>query len=88
MAAASGPVNRGAGNGIAGLVQVHVAGRGAGRLFACIEHGLEAVGLAVQQVEAAPPIPELVGSTTGNAADTATAASNALPPLASISWPA
>ena len=40
-------------DGIARRVQVHVARGGPGRLFARIEHGLEAVGLPVQQVESA-----------------------------------
>ena len=47
------PIDRGSGDRIAALVEVHVAGRGGGRLFACIEHGLEAVGLAMNQVESA-----------------------------------
>jgi len=35
-----------------------------------------------------PPKPELIGSTTESVAETATAASKALPPLANISNPA
>ena len=81
MAADSGPADGSARDRLAGGIEIHVARGGAGRLLARIEHGLVAVGLPVQQVEpAARRDPELVGSTTASAADTATAASKALPP--------
>ena len=75
-------------DGVAGLIQVHVARCGARGLLPRIEHGLEAVGLTMQQIKPPPPRPELLGSTTASAADTATAASKALPPAARISCPA
>ncbi len=43
------PVNRRILDLVAGLVQVHVARRGARRLLPCIEHGFVAVGLPMQQ---------------------------------------
>ncbi len=46
-------VGRGVRDRVAGGVEVHVAGRGPRRLLARIQHGLEAVGLTVQQIESA-----------------------------------
>ena len=53
MADAREPCDRRVVDGVAGLVQVHVARCGRGRLLARVDHGFEGVRLTVQQIEAA-----------------------------------
>ena len=49
------------GNGIAGLIQIHVASGGAGRLFTRIQHGLVTVALTMQKVEPTASEPRAAG---------------------------
>jgi len=64
------------------LSRYHVARRPARRLFARIQHGLEAVVLPMQQVEPAAAQAGTRGSTTAKAPRRQPQRRNALPPLA------
>ena len=81
-------IARQTGDGVAVLVEEHVARGGAGRHLAQIDHGLVAIAGATKQEEPAAPQARAHDSTTASADATATAASNALPPLARICLPA